>query len=166
MPARPETYNPVPTPIATNPRTLSTIPTAGRLNAVTAPADRRNQPTHEDHRGNDPPLMADDPGCPGRRHSGVVAVQGALYFIELALLIFGERHLVFRSRGNRPSTHFVLILCPGGTTPLPGRALIGSLTVENDRACIGVVRNLRCPSWLIRTTEGGRHRVEGARATR
>ena len=25
-------------------------------------ADRRNNPTHEDHRGNDPSLMADDPG--------------------------------------------------------------------------------------------------------
>lgn len=104
LPARPETYNPAPTPIATNPRTLRTIPTAGRLNAVTAPPISATKPTHDDHRGNDASLTADDPGVQNRRQSGVVAVQGALYFIELALLILGERHLVFPSRGNRPFT--------------------------------------------------------------
>jgi hypothetical protein len=61
-------------------------------------AQQRDQPDHEGHRGNAPSVTPDDPAVQNRCQGRVVAVQGALYFIELALLILGERHLVFPSR--------------------------------------------------------------------
>ena len=57
--------------------------------------------------------------CPGSSPSRGVTVQGALYLIELALLVLGERHLVFPSQERTLTNDSILSRCPKtGSAPL------------------------------------------------